>query len=177
VCVSLHPLQTDLDRARAAAAWAGGVPQREIARRLGYANKTPVSLGIKRFLETYGGGPCPATAEERKALVRAALLRFEKETDAPALEVRVCPPARVPPLQLDANRAYAAGAWALGARQEDIGREFGVSGPVVHVAIRRFLDQFGDPEDSWRKAKVRVAGALRRFRAAHGRRALVLDAE
>jgi hypothetical protein len=52
-----------------------------------------------------------------------------------------------------------------------------VSNTIVRLAIRRFLDRFGDPEESWRPAKERVAGALRRFQAAQGRRALVLDAD
>jgi hypothetical protein len=176
VCDSSERIRTDLGRARAAAAWAGGASQCEIARSLGYVATGPVSLGIKRFLQTYGG-PCTSDPVERKALVPAALRRFEQETgiSAPEVPVNDLPPAPVPPLQPDVNRAYAAGRWALGARQEDIGREFGVSATVVHFAIRRFLDRYGDPEDSWRSVKLRVPEALRRFQAEHGRQALILD--
>jgi hypothetical protein len=174
---SSERLSTDLGRARAAAAWAGGASQREIAQSLGYATTGMVSVGIKKFLETYGD-PGAGDATERKTLVPAALRRFEQETGIPAPEIPIDdrPPAPVPPLQPDVNRAYAAGKWALGARQEDIAREFGVSGSVVCVAIRRFVDRYGDPEEEWQSAKLRVPEALRRFQAQHGRQALVLDA-
>jgi transposase len=173
---SQSPLRNDLDRARAAAAWFGGLSQRAIARQLGYRTKAPVSVGIKHFLETYGDGLCPSDPEQRKAMIPTALTRFAKETGIIVALSAAAPAPPIPPLQRDANRAYAAGRWALGKTQHEIAAEFGVSGGVVHLAIRRFLKKFGDPEEEWMQAKARVEGALRRFQSMHGRHALVIDA-
>jgi hypothetical protein len=79
---------TDEDAAYAAAAWASGVKQLEIARQFGKRTPAPVCIAIGQFLDRYSGfrvrystggfrnSPC-LTDAARKALVPQSLAAFK----------------------------------------------------------------------------------------------------
>jgi hypothetical protein len=77
---------TDEDRAYAAAQWASGVKQREIAAVFGYKGPAMVCVQIRNFMKKYSGLPVKwtdlsgdefiAQGVERKAAVKQAIARF-----------------------------------------------------------------------------------------------------
>jgi len=74
---------TDEDAAYAAAQWASGILQRDIARVFGLKNGSPsmISLKVRRFLAKYAVPDWGFTIDEyygddRKALVRQAIAVF-----------------------------------------------------------------------------------------------------
>jgi hypothetical protein len=84
--MGLKHIWTDEDAAFAAAQWASGVKQREIAVIFGYEGSPMIAVKIREFLTKYGALPVlwrdaegndrVATGHERKAVVRQALASF-----------------------------------------------------------------------------------------------------
>lgn len=94
-----HKLLSEADAAHAAAQWAAGIPQREIAASFDYKGASAISSAIERFLRkyapdvttrptepsngyrSYGGlyspGRVEAQGSERLALVASAIAAFE----------------------------------------------------------------------------------------------------
>jgi hypothetical protein len=73
---------TEEDAAYAAAAWASGLTQREVARRFGYRNSTSICVFIGKFLDCYalhapGIDHHLSYIDARKALVPYALEVFK----------------------------------------------------------------------------------------------------
>jgi hypothetical protein len=79
---------TEEDAAYAAAAWASGLTQRQIARQFGKRTSASICIAIGQFLDHYSGvqvrystggflnSPC-LTAAARKALVPQSLAAFK----------------------------------------------------------------------------------------------------
>lgn len=86
---------TDEDAAYAAAQWASGIPQHEIALTFGYKGPSTICMAIERFLrkftptavtnaEIYATGKLVARVEERRAMVPKALQAFKAQRESAA---------------------------------------------------------------------------------------------